>query len=184
MATEDIDMTWKLQKAHYDVRYEPRALVWMQVPETLQGLIAQRRRWALGLSQVVRRHFSILFDWRHRRMWPVFYEAALSILWAYCFVVLTALWIISYSMGVPPVGASPIPNWWGMMIGTLCLTQLLTGVLLDARYDRSILKYYPVAVTYPIIYWMLMSLITVFATPVGIFRLRSKGQVTQWRTAR
>ena len=184
MATEDIDMTWKLQRAHYDVRYEPRALVWMQVPEGLPGLITQRRRWAIGLSQVVRRHGSLLFDWRQRRMWPMFYEAMLSIVWAYCFVVLTALWIISYSMGVPPVGASPIPNWWGMMIGTLCLTQLLTGVLLDARYDRTVLRYFPVAVSYPIIYWMLMSLITVFATPAGLFRLRSKGQVTQWRTTR
>lgn len=117
-------------------------------------------------------------------MWPVFYEAILSILWAYCFVVLTTLWIISYSMGVPPVGASPIPNWWGMMIGTLCLTQLLTGVVLDSRYDRTVLRHYPVAVSYPIIYWMLMALVTVFATPAGLVRRASKGSVTQWKTER
>ena len=35
MATEDIDLTWKLQRRFYDVRYEPRAVVGMQVPETL-----------------------------------------------------------------------------------------------------------------------------------------------------
>jgi biofilm PGA synthesis N-glycosyltransferase PgaC len=184
MATEDIDMTWKLQRASYDVRYEPRALVWMHVPETLSALVRQRRRWALGLAQVTRRHAGVLVSWRARRMWPMFYEALLSILWAYCFVVLTALWIVSWSMGVPPVGASPIPNWWGMMIGTLCLTQLLTGVLLDSRYDRSILRYYPVAVSYPIIYWMLMALVTVFATPAGLFRRMPKGAVTQWKTQR
>ena len=184
MATEDIDMTWKLQRASYDVRYEPRALVWMHVPDTLGALIRQRRRWALGLAQVARRHAGVLVSWRARRMWPVFYEAILSILWAYCFVVLTTLWIISYSMGVPPVGASPIPNWWGMMIGTLCLTQLLTGVVLDSRYDRTVLRHYPVAVSYPIIYWMLMALVTVFATPAGLVRRASKGSVTQWKTER
>src|SRR6185295_20138917 len=56
MATEDIDMTWKLQRAHYDVRYEPRALVWMHVPHRFGGLWKQRRRWAKGLAQVLRRH--------------------------------------------------------------------------------------------------------------------------------
>ena len=40
MATEDIDMTWNLQRALYDVRYEPRALVWMKVPSTLGGLLS------------------------------------------------------------------------------------------------------------------------------------------------
>lgn len=184
MATEDIDMTWKLQGALYDVRYEPRAIVWMKVPATLRGLVRQRRRWALGLAQVLRRHAGMLWSLRTRRMWPVYGEAVLSILWAYCFVVLTSLWITSYALGIPPVGASPIPNWWGMTIGTLCLTQLLTGVLLDARYDRTVLRSYPVAVAYPIVYWMLMSVITVFATPAGLMRRAARGGVSQWRTER
>jgi biofilm PGA synthesis N-glycosyltransferase PgaC len=184
MATEDIEMTWSLQRAHYDIRYEPRALVWMKVPPTLGGLIKQRRRWALGLAQVLRRYGGVAVSWPSRRMWPVLWESALSVAWAYCFVLLTLFWIVSYSIGIPPVGASPIPNWWGMTIGTLCLTQLLTGVLLDSRYDRTVLKHFPVAVTYPIVYWMLMSLITAFATPVGLFRRTRTGSVTQWRTSR
>ncbi len=184
MATEDIDMTWKLQCAAYDVRYEPRALVWMHVPPTLGALIKQRRRWASGLAQVLRRHARLLVTWRMRRMWPVFYEALLSIAWSYCFLVLTTLWMLSYAVGVPPVGASPIPNWWGMTIGTLCVTQLLTGVLLDSRYDRTVLRHFPVAVSYPIVYWMLMSLITVFATPGGLVRRTRRGAVSQWKSQR
>ncbi|HTR96919.1 MAG TPA: glycosyltransferase [Candidatus Acidoferrales bacterium] len=184
MATEDIDMTWKLQRAAYDIRYEPRALVWMFVPHSLAALVKQRRRWAIGLAQVLRRHAGLLVRWRTRRMWPVYYEAVLSILWAYDFVVLTALWIASYAVGVPPVGASPIPNWWGMTIGTLCLIQLLTGVLLDRRYDRTVLRHYPVAVSYPIIYWTLMALTTAFSTPAGLVRRARRGTVTQWRTVR
>ena len=184
MATEDIDMTWKLQRAAYDIRYEPRALVWMQVPPTLGALIKQRRRWAIGLAQVMRRHAGVLVSWRARRMWPVFYEAMFSIVWAYDFVALTTLWVLSYAVGVPPVGASPIPNWWGMLIGTLCLIQLFTGVLLDRQYDRTVLRHYPVAVSYPIIYWMLMALITAFATPVGLFTAARRGDVTLWKPER
>jgi biofilm PGA synthesis N-glycosyltransferase PgaC len=184
MATEDIDMTWKLQRMFYDVRYEPRALVWMKVPHTLRGLIVQRRRWALGLAQVLRRYAGVWGSWRARRLWPVFIESALSILWAYCFVILTVFWIASYSYGIPPIGVSPIPNWWGMTIGTLCLTQLLTGVLLDSRYDRTVTRHFPVAVTYPIIYWMLMSIITAYATPIGFFAPRRIGSVTKWKPHR
>ena len=177
-------MTWKLQRAAYDVRYEPRALVWMKVPPTLRTLITQRRRWALGLAQVLRRYRGVLVSWRARRLWPVFYESLMSIVWAYCFVGLTAFWILSYALRIPPLGVSPIPNWWGMSIGTLCLIQLLTGVFLDSRYDRTVVRYFPVAVAYPIIYWMLMSLITFFATPAGLLRRRRPGSVTQWRTVR
>jgi biofilm PGA synthesis N-glycosyltransferase PgaC len=184
IATEDIDMTWKLQRAYYDVRYEPRALVWMKVPSTLRSLVTQRKRWALGLAQVLRRYARMSVTWRARRMWPVYLESTLSILWAYCFVLLTTFWILSYAFGIPPVGVSPIPNWWGMTIGTLCLTQLLTGVMLDSRYDPSIVRHFPVAVTYPIIYWMLMSVITVYATPIGLLRRPRRGDVTQWKTPR
>lgn len=182
MATEDIDMSWRLQKRFWDIRYEPKALVWMQVPETLPDLWRQRRRWALGLGQVLRRHGGILFHFKNLRFWPVAYEAILSICWSACFVILTTLWILSYSMGIPPVGAHPIPNFWGMIIATTCIVQLTVGVVLDRHYDRSILPYAGFAVLYPMIYWALMSTIAVLFTPVGYFRRRPK--VTLWKTER
>jgi biofilm PGA synthesis N-glycosyltransferase PgaC len=182
MATEDIDMSWRLQKRFWDIRYEPKALVWMQVPETLRGLWRQRRRWAVGLGQVLRRHGGILFHYKNLRFWPVAYEAILSILWSVCFVILTTLWILSYSMGIPPVGAHPIPNFWGMIIATTCIFQLTVGVLLDRYYDRSIRPYAAVAVLYPMLYWALMSTITFFFTPIGFFGRRPK--ITLWKTER
>jgi biofilm PGA synthesis N-glycosyltransferase PgaC len=183
MATEDIDMTWKLQKRYYDVRYEPGALVWMRVPRSARYLWRQRRRWALGLVQVLRRHVGDLLHWPRRRMWPVMVEAILSILWAYTFVILTAFWGLSYGLGHPPVGASPIPNWWGMLIATLSLVQLGTGVLLDRQYDRDIVKYFPFAVFYPIVYWIFMAIITVISTPAGLFGKRERGP-TRWNIPR
>jgi biofilm PGA synthesis N-glycosyltransferase PgaC len=184
MATEDIDMTWKLQKRFYDVRYEPGAMVWMRVPTTLRALVRQRRRWALGLSQVLRRHGPEIFTtWRCRRMWPVVTEAVLSIVWAYLFVGLSMFWIASLFFGLPAAGVSPFPGMWGMIIGSLAILQFGVGMALDRRYDRGLLRDAPVAVIYPIFYWMLMALITVASTPRGILGDRKRG-LAQWHTPR
>jgi len=71
MVTEDIDITWKLEKRFWDVRYEPRAICWILVPETLKGLWRQRLRWSQGGVEVLRKHIDIWKDWRQRRLWPV-----------------------------------------------------------------------------------------------------------------
>jgi len=182
MPTEDIELTWKLQKRFYDVRYEARAIVWMTVPTSFKGLFSQRLRWARGLMQVFHKHADVMRHWKYRRMWPVFIESALSILWALCFVVLTTIWIASWSIGVPPVGASPIPNLWGMTIGTLCLLQLLVGALVDRRYDPGILRFYAYAVWYPLIYWMFLSVTTVLS--LGWLLRRPQAAAVRWNTQR
>jgi len=184
MATEDIDLTWRLQLRHWDVRYEPRAVMWMRVPQSLLGLWLQRRRWALGLSQVITRHGPSLFAWRHRRFWPVLIEACLSVGWAYSYVFLSLIWITSYAVGYPPVGASPIPNFWGMLIATLCLLQLLTGVVLDRGYDQKLPRYYLMAIFYPLVYWILMAVITVVTAPLGLAVNRQRRKVTRWKPVR
>lgn len=182
MPTEDIELTWKLQKRFYDVRYEARAIVWMTVPTSIAGLYKQRLRWARGLMQVFHKHADVIAHWKYRRMWPVFIESALSILWALCFVVLTLIWIASWSIGVPPVGASPIPNLWGMTIGTLCLLQLLIGTLVDRRYDPEILRFYAYAAWYPLLYWMFLSVTTVLSLG-WLFKRPARGSV-RWDTRR
>jgi poly-beta-1,6-N-acetyl-D-glucosamine synthase len=182
MPTEDIELTWKLQKRFYDVRYEPCAVCWMTVPVTYRGLWKQRLRWARGLMQVLHKHRDVMTHWKYRRMWPVYIESSLSTLWALCFVSLTVIWTVSWAAGLPPVGASPIPNLWGMTIASLCLLQLSVGTLIDRRYDRSILRMLPYAVWYPIIYWMFLSLGTVLSLH-WLFRRPARTSV-RWSTQR
>ncbi len=182
MATEDIALTWKLQRAFYDVRYEPRAVVSMQVPETLGALWRQRRRWAVGLAQVLRRNAPMLADWRSRRLWPVFTEAVLSIAWAYTAVTLVAFWALSYAVGEQPLGADPLPSFWGMVIATIALVQLGTGLWLDGRHNKGIGRFYVWAAMYPLFYWLLMMVITVRATPGAL--LRPQAKTAHWKTDR
>jgi poly-beta-1,6-N-acetyl-D-glucosamine synthase len=182
MATEDIAMSWKLQRRFYDIRYEPRAVCAMQVPETLSGLWRQRKRWAKGLAQVLHRHADLLLDWRTRRMWPVFIEAVCSVLWAYLAVGMIAFWALSYAVGLEPLGADPVPNFWGMVIATVALAQLGVGVWLDRHYNRSVGRFYLWAAMYPLFYWMLMLVVTVVATPAALLGRRTA--TTHWHTAR
>src|SRR5215211_5583868 len=182
MATEDIAMSWKLQRRFYDIRYEPRAVVAMQVPEKLEGLWHQRKRWAKGLAQVLRTHIDLFTDWRTRRLWPVFIEAVCSVVWAYLAVTMIGFWLLSYAVGLEPLGANPVPNFWGMVIATVALVQLGAGIWLDRHYNRSVGRFYLWAPLYPLFYWMLMLMVTVAATPAALFGRKHK--TSHWRTAR
>jgi biofilm PGA synthesis N-glycosyltransferase PgaC len=182
MATEDIDASWRLQRKFYDIRYEPRALVDMTVPATAAALWRQRRRWALGLVQVLRRHRRVAITWKSRRQWPVFVEALLSIVWAHAFLLMLAFWGLCVAAGVRPPGASPFPNAWGMLVGTACLVQLAVGVRLDRRYDSSVTSSYWLAPLYPLGYWLIMSVVTVATTlPAMVARQPS---VARWSSTR
>jgi len=183
MVTEDIDVTWRLQRRFYDVRYEPRALVDMTVPTTLGGLWRQRRRWATGLTQVLRYHRGLLGSWRSRRQWPILIEAVLSIAWAHALILLLTFWALSLIAGVPPVGANPFPNGWGMLIATACLVQLGVGVSLDRRYDASVTRSLLIAPLYPLLYWALMAVVTVRSTIPALFARRTNA-VARWHTPR
>ena len=170
MATEDIDLTWKLQAKFYDIRYEGSALVWMLVPETIGVWWKQRTRWATGLGQVLRRHSYIFTGWRWRRLQPLYIESVLSYMWAVTFIVITSYWIFCHAVGHPPRGGSPVPNFWGMLIYSCCLVQLAVGTWMDSKYDPDIVRHYPVSIIYPTFYWILLTLSTCIYTTVGLFR--------------
>ncbi|EGI6872587.1 poly-beta-1,6 N-acetyl-D-glucosamine synthase, partial [Escherichia coli] len=82
MITEDIDISWKLQLRHWSIFFEPRALCWILMPETLRGLWKQRLRWAQGGAEVFIVNMRRLWSWEFRRMWPLFFEFCFSTTWA------------------------------------------------------------------------------------------------------
>lgn len=182
MVTEDIDISWRLQKRFYDIRYEPRALVDMTVPSGVVSLWKQRRRWAKGLIQVLVRHRSVITSWKSRRQWPVYIEACLSILWAHIFIVMLGFWVICLSFNVVPPGASPFPNSWGLILATTSIIQLSTGVWLDSHYDPTVKRALWIAPLYPLGYWLFMSLVTVRSTIPAL--LSRPNQLARWALTR
>ncbi|MGA8881457.1 MAG: poly-beta-1,6-N-acetyl-D-glucosamine synthase, partial [Azonexus sp.] len=86
--TEDVDISWKLQLAGWEVRFEPRALCWILMPETLGGLWKQRLRWSMGGTQVLLDYWPQLLSAKTLRLWPLLIEYTMSITWACLFALL------------------------------------------------------------------------------------------------
>ncbi len=177
METEDIALAWQLQTYFSDVRYEPRALFAMEVPETLKAWWSQRTRWARGLAQVLHANSGIFKHWSKRRMWPVWIEGALSSLWAHLFMVAAFFWALAIWFGVFGFAGNPIPNYWGMLIATVLMGQIMIGLWLDGRYDPSVRRYFLWAPIYPIAYWVMVAAAAVGGTIPGLLADRD-GPVT------
>lgn len=64
---EDLELTWRVHRAGYLVRFAPRALVYAESPSTFRGLWRQRVRWARGLLETVRVHRSMIGNPRYGR---------------------------------------------------------------------------------------------------------------------
>ncbi len=182
MLTEDIDVSWKLQLNHWDVRFEPAALCWILMPETLKGLWRQRLRWAMGGTQAIIKYGSMWKSWRKRRMWPVYIEYLTSVFWSYSMLATIVLYIVGRFFSVPPPlwVESIVPKWAGVIIGTTCLIQMGLSLLLDRRYDKKLLRNYFWTIWYPLIYWALNMLTAVVALPKIL--LRSRGKRARWES--
>ncbi len=180
MVTEDIDISWKLQLDHWDIRYEPQALCWILMPETFSGLWRQRVRWAQGGAEVLLRYYRKLGIWRSRRMWMVYLEYLISVFWAYTMLVTFILWATGYFIELPEPLQVPtiLPSWGGVLLGITCLLQFAVSLAIDSRYEKGIGKIYFWLIWYPLAYW----LISVMTTVVGLMKavIKKKGVRATW----
>jgi len=171
MLTEDIDISWKLQVAGWHIRYEPRALTWILMPETIKGLYRQRLRWAKGGIQTMLKYLPRLIHPRQALMWPILIEFALSVVWAYGMLTIILLAVLGMFVELPPLWRFEIyPQWHGSLLFLTCLAQLLAGCIIDHKYDYRILRYFTDTVWYPIAFWLIGLTTTVIALPSVVLR--------------
>lgn len=183
MVTEDIDVTWKLEKHFWDVRYEPGAICWILVPETLKGLWRQRFRWSQGGVEVLKKHIDIWNDYRQRRLWPVYIEYVVSVIWAYSFWGLVLLWVVKifFEHAFPFAVMAPVPPaWTGSVLALTCITQFFVSLYLDRIYEKKMFKYLFWVIWYPFMYWMISSITLLFAAPKALFK--KKGVRAVWKS--
>lgn len=182
MLTEDVDISWKLQSRHWDVRFEPRALCWILMPETLRGLWRQRLRWAMGGTQVLMHNFTRMLSWRQRRMWPVYIEFSTSVLWAYAMAAIILLWFWGTALDFPVPYNVPtvLPQWTGVVVGTTCLLQVALSLMLDSHYDRGLKRHFFWMIWYPLLYWLLNVVTTIVAVPRVLWR--GNGKRARWKS--
>ena len=181
MLTEDIDITWKLQRAGWDVEFEPNALVWILMPETLKGLYKQRLRWAMGGAQVLIKNFDVIFRPSLNFLWPLMIELLLTLVWSYLMLLVACIWLVD--LIVPnhflPVMSSPfLPYGTGILLGATCLFQFMISKWMDSRYEPGLLKNYYWMIWYPFVFWLITVTASIIAFPKVL--IRGDGKRARW----
>jgi biofilm PGA synthesis N-glycosyltransferase PgaC len=173
--TDDIDVTWRIQLAGWRVVYQPNAIVWILMPETLRGLWKQRLRWAEGGSEMMIDFFRPILRGRAPGLIPTYANFVLSVLWAYSMMfslIVGVLWAVGVPMPKILAGFQLVPEWWGL---TLCVTYLLQALvshLMERRYEPDMLRGLFWIIWYPLAFWLLSTVTTVAALPRVLVRPR------------
>ncbi|WP_273776782.1 poly-beta-1,6-N-acetyl-D-glucosamine synthase [Acinetobacter sp. GSS19] len=182
MLTEDIDISWKLQRAGWDIEFEPNALVWILMPETLQGLWKQRLRWAMGGAQVLVKNIDALFQPKLNFLWPLLIEMCCTLLWAYSLCLIVLIWLLQLILpahSLDLVASSPVlPAGSGLFLGLTCLVQFVISKWMDSRYEPYLLRNIYWMIWYPFIFWIITLFASIVAFPKVL--LMGTGQRARW----
>lgn len=177
MLTEDIDISWKLQRAGWDVEFEPNALVWVLMPETYHGLWKQRLRWAMGGAQVLLKNIDVLFQPKLNFLWPLILELCLTLVWSYLMLFIVIIWILHLVLpflGLPDINSPFLPYGTGIFLGATCLFQFAISMWMDSRYENNLAKNYYWMIWYPFVFWIITITATIVAMPKVLMRKDEK----------
>jgi biofilm PGA synthesis N-glycosyltransferase PgaC len=101
--TDDVDVSWNIQLAGWRLAFEPKALCWILMPETLRGLWRQRVRWSEGGTTVMLKVVPSLL--KQPRLLPVWINFVVAVAWAY-----------SVGIGFLVGAAVPLLSHWGLTL--------------------------------------------------------------------
>lgn len=178
MITEDIDVSWKIQLLGWNLPYEPDAVCWILMPETIKGVFGQRFRWAQGGNEVLLKYWRQMLDWRNARMWPLYGEYATALVWCHTFFLL-GIWAVvdfasngkmdqNYNLNV------------ALLLALATLIQFSIGLFLDRKHDRNLHRVVGYLVLYPLYYWTINTVCTVASLPKAL--MKKRGQAAVWNS--
>lgn len=116
---EDLELTWRMHREGYQVRFAPRALVYAESPSSLRGLWKQRVRWARGLLQTTGKHRAMIGSPRYGTFGPYLLFNTLTM------IVVPVLQILLLVLLIPliAVGGASVPGsvwawlaWLGVVV--------------------------------------------------------------------
>jgi poly-beta-1,6-N-acetyl-D-glucosamine synthase len=168
MATEDIELTWKLLAAGWLTAYEPRALVGMQVPTSFGALWAQRKHWARGQGEVLRKHLGEVLRWRNHQMWLMGAEAVASLVWVIALVV--ALALAAFTLAIDQSSLTGFGVAWGVAICVVATLQVTASLLIEAPYDPRNWRVFLVEPHYPAFFWLISAGASLRSETIGLIR--------------
>lgn len=171
MITDDIDVSWKVQMDGYNIAYDPRALCWVLMPETIRGLFKQRLRWAQGGAEVMLKYFKAMWHWRNFRLWPLYFEYLMTLVWAYALLFLSLEGVSRMLQG----------DWsyfltfevTAVMTFMMFLLQFSVSMFIDSRYESNLFRYFLSCIWYPYAFWLINSITLMHGFPRALLRDRT-----------
>lgn len=180
MITEDIAVSWKLHFAKYKIQYEPRALCWMFVPESIVGLMKQRIRWAQGGQEVLIRDARKMLRVKNPALWILFLEQVLSIIWVFSimFVLFTSLLNINFLDYYYYAYNMNLVLFSAFILTLVNIIQFTISMYIDSRYEKNNIFMLIYLSWYPVLFWIINAVVTILAIPKAI--KRKKGEFATW----
>lgn len=180
MITEDIAISWKFHLSKLNIKYEPRALCWMLVPETVGGLWKQRVRWAQGGQEVLIRDFKRTLKSKNPALYLLLFEQIFSLIWVYLVLFILMLTLINanffdyyymeYQFTIVILSA--------LILTFINIIQFTISLIIDSRYEKiNVLTIFFLS-WYPTIYWIINALVAIIAFPKAL--KRKKGAFATW----
>ncbi|MDN6045589.1 MAG: glycosyltransferase [Lactiplantibacillus plantarum] len=163
-ATEDISIAWDHQLNGWTTVFSPDILFYMNVPENLDALYHQRKRWAKGGTEVLLTNFKrvVSHPGKYLKQWAFITDQTLSIIWSLFFFVSTLIFLISlvtffftgnYERVYHMFCMAFIFVTFEMFAGVL---QLLSALIVNDRGRKF--KYLIFMPLYMLIYWQVNAL--------------------------
>lgn len=170
MATEDIELTYRLLLAGHETDFEPHALVGMEVPTRMRALWMQRTRWARGQGEVLHEHGRELLNPRHHRLWLIAGESLASVLWLVLAAVALVVTVVDLLTPEIRLGVYDFTLAWGIAVATVASVQLAVAMVLNRRYDPTAWSTFLLGPLYPAAFWLLAATAAVRSEVAAIVR--------------
>lgn len=173
-ATEDIDLSWRLQSRGWRIGYEDRWVGRVEMVPTLSGLWRQRRRWSMGLGRTMRDHLLKSCGSSASQL-PVAMISLFNTAWI-ALTFLGAGWIAADTLFGTGEAAGDV---WAIARENSAYLLLSLPVFgsqfaIAAAIDRRSLKTYAVLIVlaplYPFYFWGILFTSFLAGFPVGLMR--------------
>jgi cellulose synthase/poly-beta-1,6-N-acetylglucosamine synthase-like glycosyltransferase len=135
--TEDAELTLRVYRAGYRIKFVPDSVSWEQEPETLRVWFRQRNRWVRGHNYLLRRYAGYLIRMKPRRIGlELLYSLCLYYLFFSAIVISDGLFLLSATNLVRITVPGPYSLVWLFAYVTFVL-QLIIALASEREEDST-----------------------------------------------
>ena len=180
--TEDTEMSFRMYRMGYKIKFMPRAVTWEQEPQTLNVWIKQRTRWAKGNTYVVIKNFRYLFkrDAGVTRF-DILYYATTYFLFLSASIISDGLFVLGMA-GVIHLNI----QGYGSALWIVAILMFILSIMVAISTEKGELTFKNVCIIFLMyfIYCKLWALVAVLGLYNYIMDIVFKRKVTWYKTQR